>query len=98
MTALFVQNQGLWYCVYTTIAIAFLSAFGTGLSIRVRANVVLMMPMLCSMKGKNFLLFFIFSMLVQGPMTNTLENFDRAADSVVCGAELAMNQTQQLVP
>eukprot|EP00063_Salmo_salar_P081745 XP_014056580.1 PREDICTED: DC-STAMP domain-containing protein 2-like isoform X2 [Salmo salar] len=49
-------------------------------------------------KGKNFLLFFIFSMLVQGPMTNTLENFDRAADSVVCGAELAMNQTQQLVP
>ncbi|XP_055759051.1 DC-STAMP domain-containing protein 2, partial [Salvelinus fontinalis] len=97
MTALFIQNQGLWYCVYTTIAIAFLSAFGMGLSIRVRANVMLMMPMLCSMKGKNFLLFLIFSMLVQGPMTNTLENFDRAADSVVCGAELAMNQTQQLM-
>lgn len=50
-----------------------------------------------TVKGKNFLLFFIFSMLVQGPMTNTLENFDRAADSVVCGAELAMNQTQQLM-
>ncbi|XP_052350405.1 DC-STAMP domain-containing protein 2 isoform X3 [Oncorhynchus keta] len=97
MTALFVQNQGLWYCVCTTIAIAFLTAFGMGLSIRVRANVMLMMPMLCSMKGKNFLLFLIFSMLVQGPMTNTLENFDRAADSVVCGAELAMNQTQQLM-
>lgn len=48
MTALFVQNQGLWYCVYTTIAIAFLTAFGMGLSIRVRANVMLMMPMLCS--------------------------------------------------
>nr|XP_046171915.1 DC-STAMP domain-containing protein 2 isoform X2 [Oncorhynchus gorbuscha] len=97
MTVLFIQNQGLWYCVYTTIAIAFLTAFGMGLSIRVRANVMLMMPMLCSMKGKNFLLFLIFSMLVQGPMTNTLENFDRAADSVVCGAELAMNQTQQLM-
>ncbi|XP_019896844.1 DC-STAMP domain-containing protein 2 [Esox lucius] len=97
MTALFLQNQGLWYCVYTTVAIAFFIAFGMGLSIRVRENVMLMMPMLCSMKGKNFLLFLIFSMLVQGPMTNTLENFDRAADSVVCGAELAMNQTQQLM-
>ena len=33
-------------------------------------------------------------MLVQGPMTNTLENFDRAADSVVCGAEPATSQSQ----
>ncbi|KAL0984882.1 hypothetical protein UPYG_G00149900 [Umbra pygmaea] len=97
MTALFLQNQSMWYCVYTTVAIAFLIAFGMGLSIRVRANVLLMMPMLCSVKGKNFVLFLIFTMLVQGPVTNTLENFERAANSVVCGAELAKNQTQQLM-
>ncbi|XP_062394418.1 DC-STAMP domain-containing protein 2 isoform X1 [Sardina pilchardus] len=36
-------------------------------------------------------------MVVQGPMSNTMENFDRAAGSVVCGAELAMNQTQELM-
>ena len=36
-------------------------------------------------------------MVVQGPMSNTMENFDRAADSVVCGAEMAMNQTQELM-
>ncbi|KAJ8005460.1 hypothetical protein DPEC_G00146870 [Dallia pectoralis] len=120
MTALFLQNHGLWYSVYSTVALAVLMAFGMGLSIRMRANVLLMMPMLCSrvyrypvfvhifvwkccmlcvvpLKGKNFLLFLILSMLVQGPITNTLENVDRAADSVVCGAELAMNQTQQLM-
>lgn len=26
-----------------------------------------------------------------------MENVERAADSVICGAELAMNQTQQLL-
>ena len=52
---------------------------------------------LFSENGKNLLLFLIFSMVIQGPMTNTLENFSRAADSVVCGAELTMNQTQELM-
>lgn len=47
--------------------------------------------------GKAVLLFLAFLMVVQGPMGNTMENFDRAADSVVCGAELAMNQTQELM-
>ncbi|XP_067093523.1 DC-STAMP domain-containing protein 2 [Osmerus mordax] len=97
VTVLFVQNQELWFCVYTTIAIAFIASFGMGLSVRVRSNVMLMMPMLCSDNGKNLLLFLIFSMVIQGPMTNTLENFGRAADSVVCGAELTMNQTQELM-
>nr|XP_015192018.1 PREDICTED: DC-STAMP domain-containing protein 2 isoform X4 [Lepisosteus oculatus]XP_015192019.1 PREDICTED: DC-STAMP domain-containing protein 2 isoform X4 [Lepisosteus oculatus]XP_015192020.1 PREDICTED: DC-STAMP domain-containing protein 2 isoform X4 [Lepisosteus oculatus] len=39
----------------------------------------------------------VFSLAVQGPLSNTLQNFDRAADSVACGAELAMNQTRELV-
>ncbi|KAJ8398485.1 hypothetical protein AAFF_G00427400 [Aldrovandia affinis] len=97
MTALFLQNYGLWYCLATTVTIAGFIAFGMGLSVRVRSNVMLMLPMLCSMKGQKFLLFLIFSLVVQGPMTNTLENFDRAAGSVACGAELAMNQTRQLM-
>ncbi|XP_036394574.1 DC-STAMP domain-containing protein 2 [Megalops cyprinoides] len=96
-TALFLQNYGLWYCLTTTVIIAGFIAFGMGLSIRVRSNVMLMLPMLCSRKGKNVLLFLIFSLVVQGPMANTLENFDRAAGSVACGAELAMNQTHQLM-
>ncbi|XP_035276060.1 DC-STAMP domain-containing protein 2 [Anguilla anguilla] len=97
MTALFLQNYGLWYCLITTVTIAGFIAFGMGLSVRVRCNVMLMLPMLCSMKGQKVLLFLIFSLVVQGPIANTLENFDRAAGSVACGAELAMNQTRQLM-
>ncbi|KAJ8354680.1 hypothetical protein SKAU_G00222470 [Synaphobranchus kaupii] len=97
MTALFLQNYGIWYCLITTVTIAGFISFGMGLSVRVRSNVMLMLPMLCSIKGQKVLLFLIFSLVAQGPMANTLENFDRAAGSVACGAELAMNQTRQLM-
>jgi len=48
MTALFIQNNDLWFCVTTTGIIAALAGFGSGLSDRVRTNVMLMIPMLCS--------------------------------------------------
>lgn len=35
--------------------------------------------------------------LLSGPVTNTLENTERAAASLLCGAELAANQTQELM-
>ncbi|XP_066538576.1 DC-STAMP domain-containing protein 2 isoform X3 [Hoplias malabaricus] len=97
LTVLYIQNYSLWYCLITTTAIAMFTAFGMGLSIRVRANVTLMLPLLCSKEGKKFLLFLVLTMVVQGPLSNTLENFERAADSVVCGAELTLNQTQLLM-
>ncbi|XP_075996478.1 DC-STAMP domain-containing protein 2-like, partial [Genypterus blacodes] len=50
-----------------------------------------------SVKGKNFLLFLCFSALMSGPLSNTLDNMERAATSLLCGAELAANQTQQLM-
>ncbi|KTG02264.1 hypothetical protein cypCar_00004482 [Cyprinus carpio] len=80
MTALYIQNHDLWFCIITTGVLAACAGFGTGLSDRVRTNVMLMFPMLCS-----------------SPVSNTMENVERAADSVICGAELAMNQTQQLL-
>ncbi|XP_072534838.1 DC-STAMP domain-containing protein 2 [Salminus brasiliensis] len=97
MTALYMQNHNLWYCFITTTTIALFTAIGMGISSRVRANVTLMLPMLCSKEGKRFLLFLILTMVLQGPLSNTVENFERAAGSVVCGAELAMNQTQLLM-
>ncbi|XP_056089009.1 DC-STAMP domain-containing protein 2 isoform X1 [Rhinichthys klamathensis goyatoka] len=97
MTALFIQNNDLWFCVTTTGILAAFAGFGTGLSDRVRTNVMLMIPMLCSIRGKNFLLFLICTLVIHGPVSNTMENVERAADSVICGAELAMNQTQQLL-
>lgn len=201
VTALFLQKQPLWFCVHSTLAVAFLAAFGMGLSAGVRADVAVMLPSLCSgqsvtslhqpaclrpymssfqsvlqtggvefkdmalMKdtikvpygkrriqcfwsqiqfsiytyqyfglcpipaelmtfppnrsgvsnggvafvslsqplffcvsghGRSFLLFLFVSVLLSGPLTNTLENTERAAASLLCGAELAANRTQEL--
>ncbi|XP_040899644.1 DC-STAMP domain-containing protein 2 [Toxotes jaculatrix] len=97
LTALFIQKQPLWFCAYTTLAMASLAAFGMGLSAGVRADVTVMLPSLCSAYGRNFLLFLFVSGLLSGPLTNTLENTERAAASLLCGAELAANQTQDLM-
>ncbi|XP_035529108.1 DC-STAMP domain-containing protein 2 [Morone saxatilis] len=97
VTALFLQKQPLWLCVYTTLAVAVLAAFGMGLSAGIRADVMVMLPSLCSAHGRNFLLFLFASVLLSGPLANTLENTERAAASLLCGAELAANQTQELM-
>ncbi|XP_051253304.1 DC-STAMP domain-containing protein 2 [Dicentrarchus labrax] len=97
VTALFLQKQPLWLCVYTTLAVAVLAAFGTGLSAGIRADVMVMLPSLCSAHGRKFLLFLFASVLLSGPLSNTLENTERAAASLLCGAELAANQTQELM-
>ncbi|XP_054478176.1 DC-STAMP domain-containing protein 2 [Anoplopoma fimbria] len=97
VTALFLQKQPLWSCVFTTLTVAVLAAFGMGLSAGVRADVSVLLPSLCSAQGKNFLLFLFVSVLLTGPLNNTLENTERAAASLLCGAELAANQTQELM-
>ncbi|XP_034466507.1 DC-STAMP domain-containing protein 2 [Hippoglossus hippoglossus] len=96
-TALFLQKQPLWFCVYTMVAVAFTAAFGMGLSAGVRANIMVMLPSLCSARGRHFLLFLFVSVLLSGPIANIFENTERAAASLMCGAELAANQTQELM-
>lgn len=41
------------------------------------------------------MLLLALSMAVQGPCANILQNFSRAAESLSCGAELALNQTAE---
>lgn len=50
-----------------------------------------------SAHGRRFLLFLFASALLSGPLANTIENTERAAASLLCGAELAANQTQELM-
>ncbi|KAM7382757.1 hypothetical protein PAMP_002474 [Pampus punctatissimus] len=97
ITALFLQNQSLWLCVFSTLAVAFMAAFGMGLSASVRADIMVMLPSLCSAQGRRFLLCLSMSLLLAAPLSNTLENTKRAATSLMCGAELAANQTQELL-
>lgn len=94
---LFVQKQPLWFCFYTTQVLAALAAFGMGLSTSVRASIMVLLPSLCSNYGRKFLLFLYLSLLWSGPVTNTTENIERTSASLLCGAELAANQTQELM-
>ncbi|CAK6983878.1 LOW QUALITY PROTEIN: DC-STAMP domain-containing protein 2, partial [Scomber scombrus] len=96
-TALFLQQQPLWVSVYGTLAVAFMAAFGMGLSASVRADVMVTLPSLCSAHGRNFLLLLSVSLLLAAPLSNTLRNTERAATSLLCGAELTANQTQELL-
>ncbi|XP_061574077.1 DC-STAMP domain-containing protein 2 [Cololabis saira] len=97
LTALVLQQQPLWFCVYTTVTLAGLAAVGMGLSAGVRADVMVMLPSMCSARGRSFLLLLFMSVLLSGPVSNTLQNTDRVASSLLCGAELAANQTQELL-
>lgn len=38
-----------------------------------------------------------FGLVLQGPCANTLRNFTRASEAVACGAELALNQTAEML-
>lgn len=38
-----------------------------------------------------------FGLVLQGPCANTLRNFTRASEAVACGAELALNQTAEVL-
>ncbi|XP_054638301.1 DC-STAMP domain-containing protein 2 isoform X2 [Dunckerocampus dactyliophorus] len=89
------QKQSLWVCVYSTVGVATVAAFGMGLSADMRVNIMVMLPSLCSAHGRNFLLFLCTSLLLSGPLTNMMENTERAAASLVCGGELAANQTRE---
>ncbi|XP_028984393.1 DC-STAMP domain-containing protein 2 isoform X2 [Betta splendens] len=97
VTALVLHTQPLWLCAHSTVALAALAAFSMGLSAGVRADVAVMLPSLCSAQGRNLLLFMFVWVLLSGPLTNTLENTQRAASSLLCGAELAANQTRELI-
>lgn len=95
--ALFVQQQELWFCFYTTQVLAALAAFGMGLSAGVRASVAIVLPSLFSNYGRKLLLFLYLSLLWSGPVANTVENMERTSASLLCGAELAANQTEELM-
>ncbi|XP_054315898.1 DC-STAMP domain-containing protein 2 isoform X2 [Pongo pygmaeus] len=63
----------------------------------VRATVLLLLPQAFSRQGRTLLLVAAFGLVLQGPCANTLRNFTRASEAVACGAELALNQTAEVL-
>ncbi|XP_061231170.1 DC-STAMP domain-containing protein 2 isoform X4 [Neopsephotus bourkii] len=92
---LLAQGHNIWYCLITTIGLGALLGLGMAFSAKVRLTVLLSLPQIFTQEGKMLLLVLALSMAVQGPCTNVLHNFSRAAESLSCGAELALNQTAE---
>ncbi|NXO57263.1 DCST2 protein, partial [Aramus guarauna] len=92
---LLAQGHNLWYCLVTTASLGAGLGLGMAFSAKVRVTVLLSLPHIFTKEGKLLLLLLALGMAVQGPCTNILQNFSRAAESLSCGAELALNQTAE---
>ncbi|NWH15582.1 DCST2 protein, partial [Grus americana] len=92
---LLAQGHNVWYCLVTTASLGAGLGLGMAFSAKVRVTVLLSLPHIFTKEGKMLLLLLALGMAVQGPCTNILQNFSRAAESLSCGAELALNQTAE---
>ncbi|NXE85901.1 DCST2 protein, partial [Cochlearius cochlearius] len=93
--ALLAQGHNVWYCLVTSISLGAGLGLGMAFSFKIRATVLLSLPHIFTKEGKMLVLLLALGVAVQGPCTNILHNFARAAESLSCGAELALNQTAE---
>ncbi|NWH52771.1 DCST2 protein, partial [Fregata magnificens] len=92
---LLAEGHNIWYCLVTTTSLGAGLGLGMAFSVKVRVTVLLSLPHIFTREGKMLMLMLALGMAVQGPCTNILHNFSRAAESLSCGAELALNQTAE---
>ncbi|NXS74997.1 DCST2 protein, partial [Pandion haliaetus] len=92
---LLAQGHNIWYCLVTTTSLGAGLGLGMAFSVKVRVTVLLSLPHIFTREGKMLMLLLALGMAMQGPCTNILHNFSRAAESLSCGAELALNQTAE---
>ncbi|NXG57845.1 DCST2 protein, partial [Hemiprocne comata] len=92
---LLAQGHNIRYCLVTTISLGAVLGLGMAFSIRARVTVLLSLPHIFTKEGKMLMLTLALGMAVQGPCTNILNNFSQSAQSLSCGAELALNQTAE---
>ncbi|XP_040086293.1 DC-STAMP domain-containing protein 2 [Oryx dammah] len=94
---LLVEGHSPWGCLVGTLTLAAFLSLGMGFSRQVRVTVLLMLPQAFSKQGQTLLLVAAFGLVLQGPCANTLRNFTQASEAVACGAELALNQTAEVL-
>ncbi|KAL8184520.1 UNVERIFIED_CONTAM: hypothetical protein K2H54_019401 [Gekko kuhli] len=93
----FIQGYNIWYCLVSTISLAVGLGLGMAFSYKVRVTVLLVLPQMFSRESKTILLLLAFGLAMQGPFANIVRNFTRSAEAVSCGAELALNQTAEML-
>nr|XP_019567389.1 PREDICTED: DC-STAMP domain-containing protein 2 [Rhinolophus sinicus] len=94
---LLVEGHSPWGCLVGTLTLAAFLSLGMGFSRQVRVTVLLLLPQAFSKQSRTLLLVAAFGLVLQGPCANTLRNFSRASEAVACGAELALNQTAEML-
>nr|XP_058165763.1 DC-STAMP domain-containing protein 2 isoform X2 [Dasypus novemcinctus] len=94
---LLVSRHSPWSCLVGTLTLAAFLSLGLGFSRQVRVTVFLLLPQAFSRQSRTLLLLAAFGLVLQGPCANTLRNFTRASEAVACGAELALNQTVEVL-
>ncbi|XP_059121657.1 DC-STAMP domain-containing protein 2 isoform X2 [Peromyscus eremicus] len=94
---LLVEGRSPYGCLVVTVTLAAFLSLGMGFSRQVRVSVLLLLPQAFSRQGRMLLLVAAFGLVLQGPCANTLRNFTRASEAVACGAELALNQTAEVL-
>ncbi|XP_040855301.1 DC-STAMP domain-containing protein 2 [Ochotona curzoniae] len=94
---LLVEGLSPWGCLVGTLTMAAFLSLGMAFSRQVRATVLLLLPQAFSRQGRMLLLVAAFGLVLQGPCANTLHNFSQASEAVACGAELALNQTAEML-
>ncbi|XP_077012433.1 DC-STAMP domain-containing protein 2 isoform X2 [Tamandua tetradactyla] len=86
-----------WSCLVGTLTLAAFLSLGLAFSRQVRVTVFLLLPQAFSRQGRTLMLVAAFGLVLLGPCANTLRNFTRASEAVACGAELALNQTTEVL-
>ncbi|KAI5940791.1 DC-STAMP domain-containing protein 2 [Manis javanica] len=94
---LLVERRSPWGCLVSTLTLAAFLSLGMGFSRQIRVTVFLLLPQAFSKQSRTLLLVAAFGLVLQGPCANTLHNFTRASEAVACGAELALNQTAEML-
>ncbi|PKU27346.1 dc-stamp domain-containing protein 2 [Limosa lapponica baueri] len=92
---LLAQGHNVWYCLLTTSSLGTALGLGMAFSTKLQVTVLLSLPHIFTREGKMLMLMLALGMAVQGPCSNIVQNFSRAAESLSCGAELTLNQTAE---
>ncbi|XP_038057389.1 uncharacterized protein LOC119728981 [Patiria miniata] len=80
--------------IVITVVATIIMCLSLALTVRARCVAALMVPTLCTSRGRAAFLAVIVTLLLTGPIDNIYTNAKVASESMSCSAELAKNQTK----
>ncbi|XP_033121606.1 DC-STAMP domain-containing protein 2-like [Anneissia japonica] len=93
-------HYGLYYTevvsVIITVASTFFIALSLAFSVRSRCIAALMVPTLCTSRGRAALLTLTLAFLLNGPIKNIIENGNEVSKAMTCNAEVLSKHSEQI--